>query len=148
MESDQCVLLLNSTYEPLTLVKPRRALKLLFSKKAHTLEHGNAFIATIKSRVRIPSVIQIIYYVKKPYSRPRFSKKSVFIRDNFQCQYCGKHSPRPTIDHIIPKSKKGRTDWFNVVTACHSCNNKKSDRTFKEANMKLIKKSGEPKYWI
>jgi len=148
MESDQSVLLLNSTYEPLTVVNARRALKLLFSKKAHAVEQGSIFISTIKSRIRIPEVIQIMYFVKKPYLRPKFSKKSVFIRDNYQCQYCGKQSNKPTIDHIIPRSKGGKTNWFNVVTACHNCNNKKSDRTLKEADMKLIKKPGEPRYMI
>jgi len=148
MDTYQRVLLLNSTYEPLTVVNARRALKLLFSKKAHTVEQSKLFIATIKARIRLPSVIQIMYYVKKPYSRPKFSKKSVFIRDNYQCQYCGRYSTRPTIDHVVPKCKGGKTGWHNVVTACHNCNNKKSDRTLKEANMNLIKSPREPRYII
>ncbi len=148
MNPDQPVLLLNSTYEPLTVITARRAMKLLFSKKAHTLEQTNIFMATVRSRVRIPSVIQIIYYIKKPYTKPRFSKKSVFIRDNYLCQYCGKKESKPTIDHIIPRSKKGKTNWNNVVTACHTCNNKKSNRTLKQAGMKLIREPGEPRYMV
>jgi 5-methylcytosine-specific restriction endonuclease McrA len=148
MESDQSVLLLNSTYEPLTVVHARRALKLLFSKKAHTIEESNHFMSTVRARIRVPSVIQIVYFVKKPYSKPKFSKRSVFIRDNYQCQYCGKYSQKPTIDHVIPRCKSGKNDWANVVTACHECNNKKGDRTLKEAGMRLIRQPKEPQYMV
>jgi 5-methylcytosine-specific restriction endonuclease McrA len=148
MDSDQSVLLLNTTFEPLTVVPARRALKLLFSKKAHSVEEGLSFISTVRAKVRIPSVIQISYYVRKPYIAPKFSKKSVFIRDNFHCQYCGNHTAKPTIDHIIPKSKGGKANWHNVVTACHACNNKKGDRQMKESGMRLIKEPHEPKFLI
>jgi len=148
MEPDQSVLLLNSTYEPLTVINPRRALKLLFSKKAHSVEESQYFISTVRSRIRMPSVIQVAYFVKKPFSRPKFSKKSVFIRDNYRCQYCGAHSAKPTIDHIIPRCKGGRNDWTNTVTACHGCNNKKGDRPLKEADMKLVRQPGEPQFMV
>ena len=148
MESDQSVLLLNSTYEPLTVVPARRALNLIFSKKAHAVEESNNFMSTVRAKIRVPSVIQIVYFVKKPYSKPKFSKRSVFIRDNYQCQYCGKHSTKPTIDHVIPRSKGGRNDWANAVTACHECNNKKGDRALKEAGMKLIRTPKEPQYMV
>ena len=148
MESDPGVLLLNSTFEPLTVVNPRRAFKLLFAKKAHVIENNGGFISTVKSRIRIPSVIQICYFVKKPYTRPKFSKRSVFIRDNYTCQYCGKHESKPTIDHLLPRSKGGKSDWSNTVTACHACNNKKGDRTIKDAGMRLLKLPGEPKYMV
>lgn len=148
MEADHSVLLLNTTFEPLTVVTARRALKLLFSKKAHSIEEGGAFIQTIRARVRIPSVIQIVYYIRKPYMAPKFSKRSVFIRDGYNCQYCGKHTPKPTIDHIIPRSKGGKTNWSNVVTACHACNNRKGDRSLKESGMRLIKDPQEPKFLV
>ncbi|MCX8092911.1 MAG: HNH endonuclease [Candidatus Goldbacteria bacterium] len=142
------VLLLNSTFEPLTIINVRRALKLLFTKKAHPVEDSPYYLSTVKAKIRIPSVIQILYYVKRPYSRPKFSKKSVFMRDNYQCQYCGKHTNKPTLDHVIPRSKNGTNDWYNVVTACPDCNNKKGDRTLKEAGMTLVKQPSEPKYMI
>jgi len=148
MEADKSVLLLNTTFEPLTVVTARRALKLLFSKKAHSIEEGSAFMQTIRARVRIPSVIQIVYDIRKPYMAPKFSKRSVFIRDSYNCQYCGKHTPKPTIDHIIPRSKGGKTSWSNVVTACHGCNNKKGDISLKEAGMRLIKEPHEPKFLV
>ena len=148
MDSDQSVLLLNTTFEPLTVVPARRALKLLFSKKAHSVEEGHAFMRTVRAQVKVPSVIQILYYVRKPYMAPKFSKRAVFMRDNYTCQYCGKHIPKPTIDHIIPSSKAGKTNWFNVVTACHTCNNKKGDRPLKEAGMRLMKEPHEPKFLV
>jgi 5-methylcytosine-specific restriction endonuclease McrA len=142
------VLLLNSTFEPLTIINVRRAFKLLFTKKAHSVEDSPYYLSTVRARIRIPSVIQIVYYVKRPYSQPKFSKKSVFIRDNYQCQYCGNHTVKPTLDHVIPRSKNGNNDWYNVVTACTSCNNKKGNRTLKEAGMTLIRPPSEPKYLI
>lgn len=148
MEADQRVLLLNSTFEPLNIISARRAYKLLFAKKAHAIEQSTTFLHTVRSRLKIPSVIQIAYYIRKPYSRPKFSKKAIFIRDNYHCQYCGKYTNKPTIDHIIPRSKNGRTDWQNVVTACPACNNKKGDRTLKDANMRLLHEPFEPKYVI
>jgi 5-methylcytosine-specific restriction endonuclease McrA len=148
MDSDKSVLLLNTTFEPLTVVPARRALKLLFSKKAQSIEECNSYIQTVRAKVRLPSVIQIAYYVKKPYIAPKFSKRSVFIRDNYQCQYCGKQITKPTVDHIIPRSKNGKTNWHNVVTACHSCNNTKGDRSLKETGMRLLKEPNAPKFLI
>ncbi len=148
MELNQGVLLLNTTYEPLTIISAKRAFKLLFSKKAHPIEYTNFFAYTVRSKIKIPSVIQIAYFVKKPYTKPKFSKKAVFIRDNYQCQYCGTFTTKPTIDHVLPRSKGGKTTWQNVVTACPSCNNKKSNKTLKEANLKLIKEPKEPNYLV
>ncbi len=148
MELNQGVLLLNTTYEPLTIISAKRAFKLLFSKKAHPIEYTNFFAYTVRSKIKIPSVIQIAYFIKKPYTKPKFSKKAVFIRDNYQCQYCGTFTTKPTIDHVLPRSKGGKTTWQNVVTACPSCNNKKSNKTLKEANLKLIREPKEPNYIV
>jgi hypothetical protein len=123
-------------------------LKLLFNNKAHVIEHGGMFFSTVKTKFLMPSVIQIEYYVRKPYKKPRFSKKAVFTRDNYQCQYCGCILPRPTLDHIIPRCKGGENTWTNVVTACHACNNKKGDRPIREAGLKLASMPYEPKYII
>ncbi|MFP4465431.1 MAG: HNH endonuclease [Candidatus Goldiibacteriota bacterium] len=148
MDPDQNVLLLNSTFEPLTVLRGRRALKLIFERKAHVIEDSGVFLHTVKHKLKLPSVVQLMYYVKKPYKKPKFSKKAIFIRDNFRCQYCRTYTSKPTIDHIVPKSKNGPSVWTNVVTACHKCNNKKSDRTLKEAGMTLLKKPRTPKYII
>ncbi|HDT15506.1 MAG TPA: HNH endonuclease [Firmicutes bacterium] len=148
MDSDKHVLLLNSTFEPLTVLRERRALKLIFEKKAYVVEDSGVFLHTVRHKLKLPSVVQLLYYVKKPYKKPKFSKKAIFIRDNFRCQYCKTYVSKPTIDHVIPKSKNGPTTWTNVVTACHKCNNKKGDRTLKESGMKLLKFPQTPKYII
>ncbi len=148
MEVDQRVLLLNSTYEPLTILTARRAVKLIFANKANVVEHSSEYLSTIRSRIKIPSVIQIVYFVKKPYARPKFSKKAVFARDNYRCQYCGVQMAKPTIDHVLPRSRKGPNDWSNVVTACGSCNNKKGSRTPKEAGMRLVRVPGLPRHFV
>ncbi len=146
--SDTSILLLNTTFEPLAVLNIRRALKLLFSKKALPIEESSMIVHTVNSQIRIPSVIQITYYIRKPYTKPKFSKKAIFLRDGHRCQYCGTYSSRPTIDHIVPKSKKGKNEWVNVVTACPECNNKKGDRMLKEAGMSLIRHPFEPKFII
>lgn len=148
MDGDQRVLLLNSTYEPLTILTARRAVKLIFSKKANVVEQSSEYLSTVRSRIRLPSVIQIVYFVNKPYARPKFSKKAVFARDNYRCQYCGVQMAKPTIDHVIPKSRKGASDWSNVVTACGLCNNKKGSLTPKEAGMKLLRAPGIPRHFV
>jgi len=147
-QADSSILLLNTTFEPLAVLNLRRALKLLFSKKALPIEESNMIVHTVNKQIIIPSVIQITYFIRKPFTRPKFSKKAIFMRDSGRCQYCGTYTHKPTIDHIIPKSKKGKNDWVNVVTACPECNNKKGDRTLKEAKMDLIRHPFEPKFII
>ena len=148
MDGDQRVLLLNSTYEPLTILTARRAVKLIFARKANVVEHSSDYLATVRSRIKLPSVIQVVYFVKKPYARPKFSKKAVFARDNYRCQYCGVQMAKPTIDHVVPRSRKVLNDWANVVTSCSACNNKKGSRTPKEAGMQLLRQPQLPKYFI
>ncbi|MEI7641045.1 MAG: HNH endonuclease [bacterium] len=151
MEYDQCdqnVLLLNTTLEPLSVINARRALNLLFSKKAFPVETSSVKIRTVRNTINLPSVIQIVYYIRKPFTRPRFSKKAIFMRDGFTCQFCGNHTAKPTVDHLIPSSKGGTNSWTNVVTACPECNNKKGDKTLEEVKMRLIRHPYEPKFII
>lgn len=148
MDVDQRVLLLNSTYEPLTIVTARRAVKLIFANKANVVEQSSEYLSTVRARMKLPSVIQVVYFVKKPYARPKFSKKAVFARDNYRCQYCGVQMAKPTIDHVVPRSRNGENEWTNVVTACSSCNNKKGSRTPKEAGMRLMRRPQLPKYFV
>lgn len=148
MEPEHRVLLLNATYEPLAVLSGRRALKLLFNNKAHVVEQSNKVFSTVRARLKLPSVIQTEYFVRRPYKKPKFSKKAVFIRDNFTCQYCGKTINKPTLDHILPRCRGGVNSWTNVITACHTCNNKKSNKIPKEAGMKLLSSPCEPRYLI
>ena len=85
---------------------------------------------------RLPSVISLKEYVPAA-RRPAFTRFNVFLRDRFECQYCGEGSPAPelTFDHVIPRSRGGRTTWTNVVTACSCCNLVKGSRLPNEAKM-------------
>jgi len=85
-----------------------------------------------------PLVIQLIKAVRKFYGRAvKWNKRNIFIRDGYTCQYCGERIEKPTIDHVIPKSKGGKNSWANTVTACPLCNSAKADRTPNQAGMFL-----------
>ncbi|MBL52247.1 MAG: HNH endonuclease [Candidatus Marinimicrobia bacterium] len=130
------VLILNIDYTPLGICIAKRAIVLLFSKKAETVIISDKLINTVNSSYKIPSVIKTLKYIKRPYEK-KISRFGIFARDNFSCQYCGNEQKSLTIDHVIPKSKNGSHSWDNLVTACMDCNHKKAGRTPKEANMNL-----------
>ena len=121
MSINKPVLVLNQNYQPLNVCNARRAIVLLGRGKAETLIDGDEHIATVSQRVPIPSVIRLIYMVKRPVVRRRLSRRAVFYRDGFRCQYCGMESKNLTLDHIIPRSRKGPHVWENVVSACIPC---------------------------
>jgi 5-methylcytosine-specific restriction endonuclease McrA len=106
-------------------------------------------------RFPVPAVAKTIKYFNLYNRRINFSRHNLFIRDKFTCQYCGQKysNTQLTYDHIIPKSRypdnrKLSTNWHNIVTACRSCNNKKGNKTPKEAGMTLLQSPSEPKYSI
>ncbi|OGI17344.1 MAG: HNH endonuclease [Candidatus Melainabacteria bacterium RIFOXYA12_FULL_32_12] len=139
------VLLLNASYEPLNLCSWRRALVLLLKGKAEKVE---AYESLISENIYVPSVIRLRYYVVVPYKELPFNRKNIMHRDNYTCQYCGKVSSSLTIDHIIPKSKGGKSTWENVVAACARCNSLKADKTLEESGLRLRKNPGRPKNYI
>ena len=145
MSINKPVLVLNQNYQPLNVCNARRAIVLLGRGKAETLIDGDEHIATVTQRVRIPSVIRLIYMVKRPVVRRRMSRRAVFYRDGFRCQYCGMESKNLTLDHIIPRSRKGPHVWENVVSACIPCNHRKAGFTPREANMRLLTKPAAPR---
>lgn len=134
------VLVLNFNYEPLNVCQLKRAIVLLLKKKAEVLEYDSIKIHSEKQIFEAPSIIKLLYLVKKPRTVVKLSRHSILARDNFSCQYCGKKSEDLTIDHIIPKRLGGKKVWENLVSACKKCNAKKADKTLKQANMHLIKK--------
>jgi 5-methylcytosine-specific restriction endonuclease McrA len=83
--------------------------------------------------------------VRRPIIRRRLSRRAVFYRDGFKCQYCGKEGKDLTIDHVMPRSKGGPHTWENVVSACIPCNHRKAGHTLKEANLKLLREPSAPK---
>ncbi len=142
------VLLLNVTYEPLKVIDWKKALTLLFLGKVEVLEEYEREIHSVRFTIKLPSVIRLLKMVKWVKRPVKFSRKNIYIRDNYRCQYCGrKLSPRElTYDHVIPKSRGGKTVWENIVTCCPECNRKKGGRTPEEAGMKLLKKPKRPKW--
>ena len=131
------VLLLNQNYEPLNVCHVRRAVVLVDKGKAEILENGMRYIRTMTRHVSAPSVIRLIYQVRRPIPLRRLSRKETFQRDKFRCQYCGVESHDLTLDHVVPRQKGGRHEWTNVVSACKSCNHRKGNRTPPEAGMPL-----------
>ena len=138
------VLVLNANYEPLNVCSTRRALTLLVAGKAEMLANGRGYVHTVRLTLPRPSVIRLGHMVRRPRPRVRLTKREVFRRDNFTCQYCGSRSPRLTIDHLIPRHRGGEHSWDNLVAACPACNLHKGGRTVQEARMALRRPAHEP----
>ena len=133
------VLVLNLNYVPVNVCTVRRAIVLVAKGKAELLENrqDEARVRTFKTSLDAPSIIRLVYLVKRPFAPRRLSKKEVFLRDHYTCQYCGKRSQHLTLDHVVPRRQHGPHTWDNVVAACGRCNLDKAGRTPEEANMKL-----------
>lgn len=147
----QRVLVLNATYEPLSVVSVQRAIVLLLKEKAELVEATTERFHAAYTALPVPLVIRLVYYVRIPHPivlAP--TRKSVALRDNYTCQYCGAAPGRSllTMDHVVPRSRGGQTSWENVVTACRTCNMRKGNRTPEEAGMALRKQPGRPHYLV
>jgi 5-methylcytosine-specific restriction endonuclease McrA len=142
------VLLLNQNYEPLTILKLKRAITLMILGKVDTIENEDGKILhAISLTYRVPSVIRLRYYVRIKRKEISLTKKNVIKRDNHQCQYCGKRTGLMTADHILPKSLGGEESWENLVCACQECNNRKGDHSLKQSGMHLMRKPKRPSYF-
>ncbi|HZS00295.1 MAG TPA: HNH endonuclease [Chloroflexota bacterium] len=139
------VLVLNQNYEPINVCNARRAVVLLDRGKAEMLEHRVGAIRTPTRSLPRPSVIRLVNLVKRPRPRVRLTRREVFLRDNFTCQYCGTRSKELTLDHLIPRHRGGRHCWDNLVSACRSCNHRKGGKTLEEARMVLRRPPVEPR---
>ena len=136
------VLVLNQNYQPLNICNARRAFILLGRGKAELLENGLGYVRSITRTFPIPSVIRLVYMVKRPLMRRRLSRRAIFHRDGYTCQYCEKETRELTLDHIMPRSRGGAHVWENVVSACIPCNHRKAGLTPSEARIRL---RSEPK---
>ena len=143
------VLVLNATYEPLSVVSVKRAVVLLLKEKAELVEAAEAKLRSECLTFPVPLVIRLVYFVKIPrrISLP-VTRRGVLSRDHYTCQYCGATPPRKhlTVDHILPRSRGGKSTWENVTTACEKCNGRKGSRTPAEANMTLRTQPRRPRY--
>lgn len=139
------VLVLNANFEPLNVCTTKRAMGLIFSGKAEMIENGRGYIRTVRRNYPRPSVIRIGYMVKRPRPKVRLTKREVFRRDKYTCQYCGARGRRLTLDHVVPRHRGGRHRWENLVAACASCNLRKGGRCLDQVPMDLQKKPREPR---
>ncbi len=135
------VLVLNATYEPINVTAVRRAIVLVLKGVATTEEEDGFFIHSSQLAFRVPSVIRLVEFRRIPYQTRALSRKNVLLRDRYTCQFCGRVMPAHelTLDHVIPRSRGGHTDWDNLVACCHRCNNLKGDRLPEEAGLRLLR---------
>lgn len=143
---NRSVLLLNQDYSPMAICSMERAFVLVFLKKAELLtEVEGDVLHTVTETYPMPAVIRLFKYIHIPYRGVVLTRQNVFKRDRFSCQYCG-NNKNLTLDHVIPRSKGGKTSWGNLVTACRRCNTVKGDRTPEAAGLALSKKPHKPTY--
>lgn len=138
------VLVLNANFEPVNVCDMRRAIGLLLAEKASLVVNGRGEICTVNQSFPRPSVIRLQKMVARPRVQLKLTRREVFRRDNYTCQYCGKKTTDLTIDHVIPRHQGGRHVWNNVAAACPACNHRKGGRRPEEANMHLLHKPAEP----
>ena len=138
------VLVLNRNFEPINVCNTQRAVGLLMVGKAELVENGRGYIHTSVSVFPRPSVIRLAYMIRRPRPRVKLTKREVFRRDNYICQYCGQPATWPTVDHVIPRFRGGECSWDNLVTACPQCNRRKGGKTLHEAHMLLRCRPTEP----
>jgi len=146
----QEVLVLNSDYEPLNVCNMRRAIVLLYLGKADVLHPQDADHAPVLTQdgevVPAPSVVRLRYHVRRPLPELKLSRRSIFARDNYTCQYCGVQSRDLTIDHIVPKKLGGGLQWDNLVACCRRCNTRKGDKPLLHSGMRLARQPRRPRY--
>jgi 5-methylcytosine-specific restriction endonuclease McrA len=157
-------LILNYNWQPVNVATVARALVLLWNEAARVVDpetyqlftwadwskvaprDGDAFIQAVRLRLRVPEVIVLTEYDRLPSAAVSFSRRNVFKRDYWTCQYCGMQpgGEELTIDHVVPRSQGGTSTWDNCVLSCIDCNKRKADRTPKQAGMKLRKAPVRP----
>ncbi len=161
---EQPTLVLNRNCQPVHVATVERALVLLWNESARVVDpedfqlytwadwsklkpkDGEAFVQAVRFRLRVPEVVALTGYDRLPLGAVTFSRRNVFKRDHYTCQYCGAQPgiEELTIDHVLPRSQGGVSSWTNCVLACMACNKRKADRTPEQAGMKLRKQPNRP----
>lgn len=162
------VLVLNKNWQAINICTPADALSMMYSDTATGLEfvgfddmvptkwkdwvnleckEDDNFVKTVQGNIKIPKIIILCNFDKVPKKRPKITRRGIWLRDEGVCQYTGKKlKPNEgNIDHVIPKSRGGTTDWTNCVLAHKNVNAKKADKTPEEAGLSLIRKPYTPK---
>ena len=133
------MLVLNATYEPINVCTVRRAVVLLLKEKAEMIERAEWELHSANATMARPMVIRLVSYVRIPRDthRRKITRRAVFARDDWTCQYCGARS-NLTVDHVVPRSKGGPSSWENIVASCAPCNRRKGDRCAKHLGSQRV----------
>ena len=139
------VLVLNATFEPINVCTVRRAAVLLLKDKAEVVEHASWELRSESLTLPRPVVIRLVTYVRVPRDthRRKITRRAVFARDRWTCQYCGSRG-NLTVDHVVPRSKGGPSSWDNIVTSCAPCNRRKGDRLLRHVGHEAPPRAAEP----
>ena len=139
------MLVLNATYEPINVCTVRRAVVLLLKEKAEVIEHGEWQLHSASTSIARPVVIRLVTYVRIPRDthRRKITRRAVFARDDWTCQYCGSRSSL-TVDHVVPRSKGGMSSWENIVASCAPCNRRKGNSLPRQVGMRLQRQPRSP----
>ena len=159
-------LVLNRNWQPVGVAPVARSLVMVWNETARFVdpadyqlydwhdwtelvpENDELFIQTVNHRLKVPEVITLTRFDRVPHNTVAFCRRNIFKRDRYTCQYCGSQpgASELTIDHVIPRSRDGKTDWENCVLACVKCNSRKADRTPEEAHMRLLHQPVRPRW--
>ena len=142
-------LLLSAGYEPIKVVSWQRAITLLTLGKIEVLEEYDREVRSPTIVFKMPAVVRLLRMFKRNKRVLKFSRINIYARDKYRCQYCSQKLPisELTYDHVIPRSKGGKTAWDNIVAACAACNRRKGNRTPEQAHMRLLTRPTRPK-WV
>lgn len=161
---DSPVLELNKSWQPIHVIDVRRAFSMMMAGLAKAVEpesyqlhafetwadlraaEGEPCVRTVSLSLRLPEVIVLNRYDRIPSRKVVFSRRNIYRRDGYTCQYCGTKpgSEELSIDHVLPKSKGGRSEWSNCVVACTPCNARKASRTARQAGLRLKRQPVAP----
>ena len=144
MNLNNKVLLLNNSYEPISVITAKKAVIMYFLDKVDVVKKSKIVINSLYLKFNIPEVIKLKNYIYIKHSKIPLTRKNILKRDNNICQYCGKNKSEITIDHVLPKDKGGNDTWNNLVVACKRCNMIKGNYLLKDIDMYLIRKPFEP----
>jgi 5-methylcytosine-specific restriction endonuclease McrA len=143
------VLFLDVDFQPLRIEPWQRAIADFFLGKVEVIEYSrDRTIKGVERELPMPAVVRVLRRFRRDKMRIRFSRLNIYARDRFVCQYDGQRwdSEDLTFDHVLPRSRGGRTTWENIVTCCVECNSAKADRTPEQAGMRLIRRPTKPKF--
>ena len=166
MKKKPDVLVLNRNFTPVHIVTWQKAMSQLIQENARAIDHDYIVyefedwllfseldetypkVLTVKHKISLPEIIVLKYYDRLPYRDVKYSRQTLFQRDNYTCAYCGSVFDRKdlTVDHVVPRVQGGKTHWKNTVTSCFPCNARKAGRTPEEAKMPLLIPLKAPKW--